>query len=404
MEVSHHDVAVLGGGPAGSAVAALLRLRGLRVVLLERERFPRFHIGESLAPWVTPTLDALDLTATVNARYLAKHSVRFLSCRTGRAQRYSYDEAVNPRYTHGWEVPRADFDALLLDRAAALGVTVRQPCAAEDILFEHGVATGVRARHADGRREGFRARVVLDATGRDTLLCTRIGRRHPIPDLDRAALYAHFQGVDPLAGRDEGALDIITFPHGWLWVLPLRGGVTSVGAVVSPAWIRARRPAEGLERFFQRTLDDAPIARERLGRATLMTAVTACASLAYAPDHRSGHGWLSLGDAAGFIDPLFCSGTLLALGSAPIAADAVAAALAADDVSAPRFEGFVREMTRAQSLYGALTRAFYSGDLEDTLLDARTRAARSPIASVLAGDVFGDDPPWRAVLREHPPR
>lgn len=404
MQVSTFDVAVLGAGPAGSATAALLALRGLRVVLLERERFPRFHIGESLAPHVTPVLSALGLAESLSAKYLAKHAVRFLCCRTGRQQRYGYDEASDATHTVAWQVPRADFDAMLLDRATALGVTVKQPYAVEDVLFEGGRASSVRGRHADGTREGFSARAVVDATGRDALISTRVGRKNPIAGLDRTALFAHFQRVPRQSGREEGTLDIITFPHGWIWNLPLRGEVNSVGAVVSPAWIRARRSGEALERFFERTVDDAPIAREMLSAASRITPLQAASSLAYAPDHRAGNGWLSVGDAAGFIDPLFCSGTTLALRGAALAADAVADALAQNDVSAARFSDYTRALSHASDLYLAVTRAMYSGDLGDALFEARTRAARSPFAAVLAGDVFGPDPAWRAPLREHPPR
>ncbi len=388
MEVSLFDVAVLGAGPAGSVTAALLARAGARVVLVERERFPRFHIGESLAPGSLAVLDALGLRPTLDARYLPARGVRFVCCRTGRQSVYPYNEAMEPAESVGYQVPRADFDEQLLRRAQDLGVDVRAPCTAEDVLFERGRAAGVRVRHADGRREGFTVRVVVDATGRDTLMASRVGVKTPVEGLDRTALFAHFQHLPRSPGRDEGNLDVVVFPHGWIWNIPFRGDVHSVGAVCSPAWVRARARGESLEAFFARTLDDAPFARSLLARSTRLTPVQAVGGFAYEVDTLAGDGWLTVGDAGGFLDPLFCSGTHLAIAGAREAADAILAALAAGDVSSVRFRDYVSRMRHARSRYRAALADFYDGDLADTLFEARTRAARAPLSAVLAGDVF----------------
>jgi flavin-dependent dehydrogenase len=399
MEVHRAEVVVIGGGPAGSVTAGLLAQAGVRVMVLERAVFPRFHLGESLTPASVAVLDALDLGDALAARYLPRHAVTFTCARTGRVQRYAFDEAFAPVAPHGYQVPRADFDDLLLRRAAALGAEVYQGCTAEDVLFEQGRARGVRAVFPDGHTEGFLASLLVDATGRDTLVAARKGEKHPLPGFDRSALVAHYQHVARRDGDAEGDSDIILSPHGWVWSIPFDGEVNSLGAVCSAAWTAARSQGESLEAFFARTLDDADTARTMLAEATRLTPVRLVPQLAYGVEHLAGDGWLAVGDAAGFVDPLFCSGTHLAIAGAAAAASAILDALGARDVSAARFEGYARRIAQARDLYLDATRAFYAGDLADALLDGRTRTARQPMASLLAGDTLGDDPPWRAALR-----
>ncbi len=404
MEVTDHDAVILGGGPAGSVTAALLARAGADVVVLERARFPRYHLGESLAPMSLAVLENLGLRDALDARYIRKYGVRFMDCRTGRQQRYDYTEAAAGDGLYAWQAPRADFDARLLARARELGADVREGCAAEDVLFEHGRAAGVRAR-CEGEAVGFTARVVVDATGHDALLATRLGHRAAVAGLDRTALAAHYQHVTRATDDTEGDLDAVLFPHGWVWNVPFLGDVNSVGAVCSATWMRARARGESLEAFFGRTLDDAPIARAMLSPATRLTPVRAVADFAHRATARAGDGWLLVGDAAGFFDPLFCAGTHLAIAGAAEAAAAVLRCLADGDVSARRFDRYAARMDRAMDLYQGLTQALHAGDLTDALFEARTRSARQPLAAVLAGDVFGDDPPWRAALRARfPPR
>lgn len=406
MEVTSHDVAVLGGGPAGSVTAAILARAGADVVVLERERFPRFHLGESLAPASLAVLEAHGLAAGLDARYIRKYGVRFLDCRTGREQRYDYTDALPGERAYAWQVPRADFDAALLDRARGLGADVREGCAVEDILFEQGRAAGVRGRRADGEREGVMARVIVDATGAEALVASRLGHRRPVAGVECTALSAHFRHVTRNTDDTEGDLDAVLFPHGWVWNVPFLGDVNSVGAVCSATWARSRARGETPEAFFDRTLDDAPIARAMLAPAARLTPVRATAGYAHRAAERAGDGWCLVGDAGGFVDPVFCAGTHLAIaGAAELAADLLAALATGEHVTAAHLARSTARIERALDLYQGLVQALHAGDLTDALFDARTRAARQPIAAVLAGDVLGDDPPWRAALRARfPPR
>lgn len=399
MDLHRVDVVILGGGPAGAVTAGLLARAGVEVVVLEREVFPRFTLGETITPGSVAVLDALDLGEVLSDRYLPSHGVTLTCSRSGRVQRYAYDEAFAVVAPSGYQVPRADFDDLVLKQAVYFGATAHMACEVEDVLFEQGRARGVRARFRDGHTEGFMASVIVDATGRDTLIAARKGEKHLVEGLDRGTLSAHYQHVRRRDELLEGDTDIVLSPHGWVWSVPFDGEVNSVGAVCSAGWLGARGRGESLEAFFSRTIEDAGAAREMLARATRLTPVRSTMQLAFTVEHLAGDGWVAVGDAAGFVDPLFSSGTHLAIAGGAEAARAILDALAAKDVTGARFESYATRIMAARDLYLDAVKAFYAGDLSDDALDARGRAARQPLASVLAGDVMGDDPAWRAEWR-----
>jgi flavin-dependent dehydrogenase len=399
------DVVVIGGGPAGSTVATLLAQRGVRTTVVERECFPRFHVGESLLPQSQRVWQRLGVAEKLAARYLPKHGVRFLDCRTERTATWSFAEALDPAATHGYHVPRADFDDLLLRHAAEQGARVLQGWEARDALLAGGTVAGVTARDPGGIAREIRARVVVDASGRDTLLASRLCTKQRVPGLDRTALFTHFTGVERQGGRNEGNLDVVVFPHGWFWNIPFRGDVNSVGVVCSATWMRARRPGESLDGFFDRTVEDASWARRLLARARKLNPARAVADYSYRVDRYGGDGWILVGDAAGFVDPLFCSGLHLAFHSATLAADAIAEALDAGDVSAARWTGYERAVRTTAELFTGLVQGFYDGTLADRFFEPVPRATRQALSSLLAGDVFDPQAPWlRALRAEFPPR
>jgi flavin-dependent dehydrogenase len=376
---------------------------GVDVTVLERARFPRFHLGESLSPAAAAVLDDLGLRDSVDGRYLRKHGVALRCARTGRQQRFRYDEAFEPGAGLAWQVPRADFDDLLLRAARSFGAEVVEGCAAEDVLFDDGAAAGVIARREDGRQVTVRARLVVDATGQQALLAGRRGDRHPVGGMERTALSAHFRNVARPSGEAEGDLELILFPHGWIWSIPFLGEVSSVGALCANDWMRARQPAEALETFFDRTVDDASFARDALAAATRLTPVRAHAGLSWRANRRVGDGWITVGDAGGFADPLLCAGTTLAIGGAARAAAAIRAALDRADLSAGGFADYARGLDAASELFLGTARSLYAEELSEVLLGGAARADRRAFASILAGDVFGDDPPWRAAWRQRFP-
>lgn len=397
-----HDVAVIGGGPAGSALAGLLASRGRRVAVIERDRFPRFHIGESLLPRSVEIFDKLGVRDRLEDRFLRKYGARFVCATTGRTNAYRFAEAFDPRYGYAYQVPRAEFDELLLRRAVELGADLREGWEATRLVRDGDRAAGVEVRH-EGGPGIVRARIVVDAVGRETPLASGgVGRRR-FPGLDTIAVFTHHEGVPRPTGDEEGDIHIIVFDHGWFWVIPFRGEVTSVGAVVQARLWRDRPAGESIEGFFDRLVAAAPPVAELLAGARRARPVGSVADFSYAVDAFAGPGWLAVGDACGFIDPLFSTGAHLAMKSADLAAAAIDDVLADREPEGPRFARYEREVRRGAELFLGVVQAFYRGEFRETLFaQDQRRALRQSITSLLSGDVFHAEPPptWVRFLRE----
>lgn len=399
------DVVIIGGGPAGSTTASFLAKAGVRALVLEKDQFPRFHIGESLLPQSMKVFERLGVLDKLEARYIRKYGARFVDCRTGRMQTYWFEEAFDQSVPHAYQVPRADFDDLLLRHAEELGAEVRHGWQVSEAIFEGSTAVGVWARDPEGRAREVRARVVVDATGRDTLLASRVRVKHRLPGLDKTAIFGHFAGVERQSGRAEGNIDIVVFPHGWFWNIPFRGEVNSVGAVCSSTWIKQRRPGEALDEFFKRTVEDASFMTRILSRARRLNPVRALADYSYRVDKIAGDGWVMVGDSGGFIDPLFSTGAHLAFRSAELAANQIVHALGGDgDVSARSWAHYERTVRSAAELFMGAVQAFYEGNLSELVVEqAQRKVLRQTITSMLAGDVFDTDAVWTRFLRERYP-
>jgi flavin-dependent dehydrogenase len=397
------DVVIVGGGPAGSTTASALAKHGLRSIVLERDVFPRFHIGESLLPQSLKVLARIGVLEKLEARFIRKYGARFVCAETMRTSQYDFEEAFDPSVRYAFQVPRADFDHLLLLHAAELGADVREGWEVISLIFEQGRAVGVRARHA-GREHTLFAPIIVDATGRDTLFASRVRAKHRLPGLDKTALFGHFHGLPRRPGRDEGAIDIVVFPHGWFWNIPFRGEVNSVGVVVSSEWMKQRRAGEPLGDFFARTVDCAPWMKELLAHAERISPCRAVADFSYRVDKLAGDGWVMVGDASGFVDPLFSTGVHLAFTSAVRAADVIARVLAEGRTPVSGdFADYERDVRRGAELFVGAVQAFYAGPLRARVFEKDQRKIlRQTITSMLAGDVFGDGM-WLGFLREHFP-
>jgi flavin-dependent dehydrogenase len=318
------DVVVVGGGPAGCATAIALVRRGRKVTLLEKDRHPRFHIGESLLPMSMPLLAELGVLEQVEALGLLKRGADFPVDRPPGYQVFRFERSLHPTWPHAVQIRRQDLDAVLLEKARAEGVTVHERVHVEGVAFS---ADGVEAsgRDADGAPASFRAAYCVDATGRDTLLGGQMRLKQRSRKHQSAALYAHFTGIARRDGDDAGNISIYRVEDGWVWLIPLPEGVTSVGLVCGPNALRGR--AGDNAGFLMRTLRSIPDLGARLLDPRLVGNLDATGNYSYSCTQFGGRRWIMVGDACAFVDPIFSSGVHFALHAARTAAALVDEAL-----------------------------------------------------------------------------
>jgi flavin-dependent dehydrogenase len=327
-------VIVVGGGPAGSSAATHLARAGRRVLLLERERFPREHIGESLLPGVLPHLDALGVREAVErAGFERKEGQTFIWGRDRTPWELDFRELdVHP---YSFFVDRARFDEILLRHAATCGVAVRESCTVRRVLFDRGRASGVEYRDADGRSHTERASFVIDASGQSALVARAAGLRRHVRGLKNVALWAYWDGAERLERHQRSHILTVSIPEGWVWCIPL-GEQMSVGVVTSSA-TRAERERMGVSAWYEKTVRECEPAWALLARATRSGDVTGAKDWSYRARRLSGPGVLLTGDSGCFIDPILSTGVHLAMGAAHWAAACVHSSL-----DRPRLEPFFR--------------------------------------------------------------
>ncbi|HEY3920328.1 MAG TPA: tryptophan 7-halogenase [Stellaceae bacterium] len=317
----HCDVLVVGGGPGGATIAAVLAERGRNVVLVEKDRHPRFHIGESLLPMNLLLFEKLGLRGAVEQIGMIKHGVEFISPQHPKPVSYDFANAIDKRYPYAFQVRRSVLDEILFKNARDKGAATIEDCCVEAIDFQPDGSAIVRARMRDGDERRWRTRFVVDASGRDTLLANRFGMKNRNRRHNSAAMFGHFSGAYRLPGRDEGNISIFWFEHGWFWFIPLLDGSTSIGAVCRPQYFKSRK--SDLDTFFMDTIAMSPPLAERLTEAKLLAPVTGTGNYSYRADRTGGESYILVGDAFAFIDPIFSAGVYFAMNAAFTGADAV---------------------------------------------------------------------------------
>jgi flavin-dependent dehydrogenase len=401
--VASYDVVVVGGGPGGSVVASRLAQKGRKVTVFEKERFPRFHLGESLLPQSMSVLEAIGVLEQVDARFIRKHGAHFHDSGTGRTARFDFADAFMAEHKNAYQVPRDAFDELLLRRAEELGADVREGFSVARVRFDGGRAVGVDVTAPDGTPHRVDAPVVVDATGRDALLAHASRTTTRIESLDTTALFSHWEGAYRDEGERAGDIQIVLFgwdaadakePAGWFWFIPFKDGRTSVGAVVQGAWMRAHK-GESVPALYARAIAESPVAKRFLENAHQLWPARATADFSFRVRDLTGDGWLAVGDSGGFIDPLFSTGAHVAMYGAFHAADAIDVALEKGDTSRASFLAWENHVRHGADLFLTLVENFYEGMLPPLLFaDKPHPYLRHVITSLLSGNVFDEDARW----------
>jgi flavin-dependent dehydrogenase len=386
---SDYDVIVIGGGPAGSTASTLVAQAGRRVGLFERERFPRFHIGESLIPetyWVLKRLNMLDKMQ--RSHFVKKYSVQFVNASGKLSAPFYFFDNKPHECSQTWQVVRSEFDQMLLENAREHGVDAHEGVHVLNVLFERDRAVGVSIKDADGTRREIRASVVVDASGQAALLQNRFKLRVWDPILNKGAIWTYWEGAYRDSGRDEGATMVLQTENrkGWFWYIPQHDNIVSVG-IVAPFDYLFKDRGTNHEKTYDEEVDRCPAVKQRIAGATRATGYFVTRDYSYRSTQVAGDGWVLVGDAFGFLDPLYSSGVLLALKSGELAADAIVDGLERGDLSAAQLgrwgASFNEGVDRMRRLVCEYYDGFSFGEFVRTYPDLR-----GTITDLLIGDVF----------------
>ncbi len=384
------DAVVIGGGPAGSTVGTIAAQAGRRICVLERENFPRFHVGESLLPHNNDLFERLGVLDKLHDRavHVRKYGATFMDETGARRQTFRFDEALSKDHPYAFQVERAGFDLMLLNRAAEVGADVRQGFKVVDLLRDGNRVVGVKATDADGQSHEIAASVVVDASGRDTFMASRKNLRVPHPELRKACVWAHFGGIEQEPGDAAGNIRIIAFSDGWAWVIPFASGTTSVGLVLHAK--RFKQRSGDMQSFWDAEVARAPALAEILRPAKRTTDLQTISTIAYTTKQWAGDGWVAVGDSAIFLDPVFSTGVLLAMTSGALVGDIIASDARSDwKPKAASFRSYEHTIRSALGEVYPFIQGFYDPSfLEQFMQPSDFLGARRAVTSLLAGDVI----------------
>ncbi|PYK07869.1 MAG: hypothetical protein DME61_11635 [Verrucomicrobia bacterium] len=394
MSVAMYDVAIIGGGPAGSTAAALLALAGRRVIVFEREKFPRFHIGESLLPFSMKAFTRLGLHEKfLRAGFMKKFGGEIVGACSESGTKFYFKDGYRSQTDHAYQVTRGDFDKVLLDHAVECGAEVHEETSVDRAEFSNDeVELGIKC---NGSFHSIRARYVIDASGRTSVLGRKFKIKKTYDHLQKLSIFAHYDGVWRAEGIDGTLTVLIRAIDRWFWLIPLSAERTSVGVVLdAEAFRNSKLRAED---FLEQALSEQPIIAKRMTDARRVSQVYVEADFSYRSARLHGDRWLLAGDAAGFIDPIFSSGVFLAVFSSELCADVLNEVLDHPRKARRLFAGYERAVNRAMDIYLRFVKAWYTKEFIEVFLAPRNILGLAPAVNAVLGGNVGNSFPirWR---------
>jgi len=366
--VKNYDVAIIGGGPAGSTAATLLSRAGRRVIVLEREKFPRFHIGESLLPFSMQTFTRLGLQEKLRSHFVEKFGGEIAEEGGEKAAKFYFKDGFASRTDRSYQVTRSKFDKMMLDHAGESGAEICEETSVDDVTFDDD---GVTLRIRDLERAGaadpgykkigreLRAKFLIDASGRNAVIGNKFKLKRSYQHLQKLSLFAHYEGLEREAGIDGTLTRMVRTLDSWFWVIPLENDRTSIGIVLEAADFK--KSGLSAEEFFERAIAEQPLVRNRIGDGRRVSQVYTAADFSYRSEKLTGDRWLLAGDAAGFIDPVFSSGVFLAVLAGEQAADVLHEVLDHPKRARRLFRHYERLVNRAMDVYLRFVESWYAG-------------------------------------------
>lgn len=387
-----YDAIMIGGGPAGSSAAAILAEYGHRVLVLEREKFPRYHIGESLIPFTYGPLERLGMIPKMKtSHFVKKYSVTFVQQEGQRSQPfYFFNRYDRETVAQSWQVLRSEFDQMLLDNAREKGAEVREETKVTRLLYDGDVVIGVEAMGPDGEAYEVHAPMTLDCTGKEAFTANQRGWRERDPYLNKIAVWTYYQGSQRGEGIDEGETTVAYIPDkGWFWHIPQHDDMVSVGIVAEGKYL-TRDGVREPKAIFERELESNQWVKERLSKGQSTGQYFVTSEYSRHSRHCAAPGLLLLGDAFAFLDPVFSSGVMLALKSGHLAGEAVHEAIEANDFSPARFAEYGATIRQGVENMRKLVYAFYDPAFSFKDVIKRYPEAGGLITDCLSGDVNKD--------------
>jgi len=385
MPEAIYDVAIIGGGPAGSTAAALLARAGRRVIVFEREKFPRFHIGESLLPFSMKAFTRLGLHEKFRrAGFIKKFGGEFFSACSSEGTKFYFKDGYRSQTDHSYQVTRADFDKVLLDHAAESGAEVHEKTGVKSVEFAN--------EHVDlaiSNGKSIRARYVIDASGCNSVLGTKFNIKKTYEHLKKLSIFAHYDGVWRAEGIDATLTVLIRGIDRWFWIVPLTPERTSIGVVLDSKTFRSSKQSP--EDFLEQALLEQPVIVKRMREARRVSDVHVAADFSYRSTKLCGDRWLMAGDAAGFIDPIFSSGVFLAVFSGELAADVLHEVLDQPRKVRKLFPRYEKKVNRAMDVYLRFVNAWYTKEFIEVFSSPRPVLNLPPaVNAVLGGNIGGE--------------